>query len=393
MLYTFAQTLGLTLFEKTPIKELFNNKNLIMKKLLLQIGLVFFSVSVFGQLKVLSTGKIYNFNQTVISADTNSDVLDVTNAKPYVSSGNDLIWANYNSSYQSYNPGLMRLSSGYTTRFIVKSNGHVGICTSTPDWELDLIGEGRINGNIILSSDERLKSNISALSEEISQLLRLNAVSFNYKTTTEKLRLTLKGGNEILKDSIKLHANDPGSDFYARKHIGFLAQEVKTFFPELVFEDSLGILGVDYIGFIPVIVETMKEQDTFIKEMNTKIEVLEAKVKELESDVQGTAKKSTSVLTNIVVEDNSSFPWLEQNIPNPFNVNTIIKYSIPEIESYAIINVYDLQGKQLKSYRISNNGEGELMIPGSELVPGIYIYNLILDGTEIDSKRMILTKF
>ncbi|MEX2410600.1 MAG: transposase, partial [Candidatus Paceibacterota bacterium] len=27
-LYTFAQTLGLTLFEKTPIKELFNNKNL-----------------------------------------------------------------------------------------------------------------------------------------------------------------------------------------------------------------------------------------------------------------------------------------------------------------------------------------------------------------------------
>jgi transposase len=28
-LYTFAQTLGLTLFEKTPIKELFNNKNLI----------------------------------------------------------------------------------------------------------------------------------------------------------------------------------------------------------------------------------------------------------------------------------------------------------------------------------------------------------------------------
>jgi len=28
-LYTFAQTLGLTLFEKTPIKELFNNKNFI----------------------------------------------------------------------------------------------------------------------------------------------------------------------------------------------------------------------------------------------------------------------------------------------------------------------------------------------------------------------------
>ena len=28
-LYTFAQTLGLTLFEKTPIKELFNNKNLV----------------------------------------------------------------------------------------------------------------------------------------------------------------------------------------------------------------------------------------------------------------------------------------------------------------------------------------------------------------------------
>jgi hypothetical protein len=28
-LYTFAQTLGLTLFEKIPIKELFGNNNLI----------------------------------------------------------------------------------------------------------------------------------------------------------------------------------------------------------------------------------------------------------------------------------------------------------------------------------------------------------------------------
>jgi hypothetical protein len=37
-------------------------------------------------------------------------------------------------------------------------------------------------------------------------------------------------------------------------------------------------------------------------------------------------------------------------------------------------------------------GKGEVIIQGSELKSGLYIYSLIVDGKEIDSKRMILTR-
>jgi hypothetical protein len=56
-----------------------------------------------------------------------------------------------------------------------------------------------------------------------------------------------------------------------------------------------------------------------------------------------------------------------------------------------MINLYDLQGKQVMSHSIYQNGIGEIIIPATELDPGIYIYNLIVDDYEVDSKKMILT--
>ena len=37
-------------------------------------------------------------------------------------------------------------------------------------------------------------------------------------------------------------------------------------------------------------------------------------------------------------------------------------------------------------------GKGELRLDAGELSAGIYIYSLLVDGQEIDSKRMILTE-
>jgi hypothetical protein len=56
-----------------------------------------------------------------------------------------------------------------------------------------------------------------------------------------------------------------------------------------------------------------------------------------------------------------------------------------------MLNIYDLQGKQICSYPIYQQGEGTIEIPGSSLVPGIYIYNLIVDGEVFGTKQMILT--
>jgi len=46
-----------------------------------------------------------------------------------------------------------------------------------------------------------------------------------------------------------------------------LAQEVKKVFPELVKENEKGELSVNYIGLIPVLIESIKEQQKQIDEL------------------------------------------------------------------------------------------------------------------------------
>ena len=54
--------------------------------------------------------------------------------------------------------------------------------------------------------------------------------------------------------------------------------------------------------------------------------------------------------------------------------------------------IHNLQGSQIKQILISERGEGSQWISGSELSAGMYLYALIVDGKEVDVKRMILTK-
>ena len=83
---------------------------------------------------------------------------------------------------------------------------------------------------------------------------------------------------------------------------------------------------------------------------------------------------------------------LFQNVPNPFSELTRIRYSIHHLDNEGMLNIYDLQGKQISSYPIYTKGEGVIEIPGSSLVPGLYIYNLIVDGEVRGAKQMILTE-
>ena len=82
---------------------------------------------------------------------------------------------------------------------------------------------------------------------------------------------------------------------------------------------------------------------------------------------------------------------LFQNNPNPFNDNTEISYFLSENISSASIIIYNMNGVQINQYLLSTTGSGKIIINSSELVPGMYIYALIADKVEIDTKRMILT--
>ena len=84
--------------------------------------------------------------------------------------------------------------------------------------------------------------------------------------------------------------------------------------------------------------------------------------------------------------------FLYQNTPNPFNTTTEIKYFLPEGSTNAYIYVFNLQGNLLLTYNLSDNGFGSVIINGSSLDAGMYIYSLVINGQEAETKRMILTK-
>ena len=87
----------------------------------------------------------------------------------------------------------------------------------------------------------------------------------------------------------------------------------------------------------------------------------------------------------------SSKAMLYQNAPNPFNEITRIGFFIPEEVDSAILNVFDVNGRTIKTINIQERGNAEIEIVNSELSSGVYSYSLITDGEVIATKKMIAT--
>ena len=80
-----------------------------------------------------------------------------------------------------------------------------------------------------------------------------------------------------------------------------------------------------------------------------------------------------------------------QNTPNPAREQTVIRYRLAPDAQNACICIYDLQGKQLRQIPVST-GSDSVNIAAHELGAGIYLYSLIVNNQEVDTKRMILSK-
>ncbi len=81
---------------------------------------------------------------------------------------------------------------------------------------------------------------------------------------------------------------------------------------------------------------------------------------------------------------------LKQNAPNPFQENTLIRYYLPKGFQKASIIITDLSGNMVKSFSLSGYGHGQILISGGTMKAGTYIYTLISDGHQVESKRMVL---
>lgn len=222
--------------------------------------------------------------------------------------------------------------------------------------------------SFLTSSDARIKTNISSIEEMSSSLFELNPVSYN-----------LLNDSDVNVAQIDNASSTTSSIEDDRVHFGFVAQEVQEIFPNLVVEDEEGLLSIDYTGFIPLLVDAYKKM---LDKVNSQEELIAELINQ----------SSPSFMPSSVNNLFDTYPILKQNRPNPFNSDTTIECFLPENAVSAYIYFYDLQGKQVHSVLITERGKVEISIEATSFSPGMYIYSLIVDGNEIDSKRMILTE-
>jgi len=67
-------------------------------------------------------------------------------------------------------------------------------------------------------------------------------------------------------------------NFNQGRNLGFIAQEIKEVFPEVVSQDSKGYYSVAYSNVVPVLVEAMKEQQQTIAQLQTQLQKNEAEL-------------------------------------------------------------------------------------------------------------------
>ena len=97
----------------------------------------------------------------------------------------------------------------------------------------------------------------------------------------------------------------------------------------------------------------------------------------------------TSAITPVATSSEDA--CLFQNAPNPFTERTVIRFKLPEDSRSAYIYIFDMQGKMQRQIPVDASMQS-ININGYELSAGMYIYSLVVNGREIDSKRMILSK-
>lgn len=243
-------------------------------------------------------------------------------------------------------------------------------------------GDVLVTGTFGVTSDASIKKDVKNIDKALDILGQLQPKTYSFDQTVHP----------------QIHL--PG-----QKQYGVIAQEVEKVLPELIVPihhpalyDSLGkeispavdLKGVNYQGFIALLMQGMKEQQDMIEDQQKQINELKSLVggSQLPGN-NGAGNNSTS--QNIELSD-KNVVVLNQNVPNPFAEQTVISYNIPGNTGFAQIIFYNSMGQLIKAIDIREKGKGQLNVFANDLSSGTYTYSLVVDGKVIDSKKMTKTE-
>lgn len=127
---------------------------------------------------------------------------------------------------------------------------------------VNVAGDVDVAGSVNYSSDFRLKTDIKPMVLAPSLLDSLQPVSFVFK-----------------------------SDKKRQTRFGFIAQEVREIFPELVRENAKGMLSIDYIGLVPVLWQINRQLSHKVNELEDQLKEQNRRQLELENELEAIKAK------------------------------------------------------------------------------------------------------
>jgi hypothetical protein len=279
--------------------------------------------------------------------------------------------------------GLQLRTGGNVTRIRINSNGRVEIGNTSPSFRLQLNVDSAAKPSTstwTISSDERLKTNISDFTDGLDVLNKIHPVWFEYN------------GKAELPTGIK--------------SVGIIAQEMQKIAPYMIgsytYTDSLG-KATDYLDYnanalFYILVNSVKDLSSKNEQLAMNNEELQKRVVALENQSSIENQKSSTtdgfVRTQVssVGGDLEGAALLGQNIPNPFDNSTLIPFRIPKNCHDASIMITNTSSSEVISVIPISCNEDHVSINAGVLASGMYSYTLYINGKMIETKNMVLTK-
>ena len=291
----------------------------------------------------------------------------------------------FDQSSQFYGgAGIYALDNPYT--FSMSLNNLQGLYAAYFVGSTNLHGQ-TIAQEIYTPADSRLSEDVETVetvetrsdsdSQTLDNLLKMNVLEFNMKNT-HKLKSPEEQEAEEITDETREayeYAKKKDDAVYSRRHYGLSAEQLQKIYPNLVLEGQDGYLYVNYTEMVPLLIRSIQE----LKQELDELKGSDGSIKKMpqSSGVGSFGMNGKSVLY--------------QNTPNPFKEKTVIRFTLGDDAKDASICIFDMSGKLLKKLPVSQGMEC-VSVNGYELGEGMFLYSLVVNGQEIDTKRMILSQ-
>jgi len=256
----------------------------------------------------------------------------------------------------------------------VATGGNVSLGDASPSEKLEVNGNTAITGNAYIAGQAGIATITPAANASLDLAATDKALLLNRLTTVGRADLVTAGA---LAGMLVYDSDDNKVYYYNGTNWVDSSGDDQNLTAATLSATTLTIDIQDGSSVSVDLAPILAPLQTQITDLITRVETLEA--------------CACSTLTTPEVDaPNVLGIKLNQNIPNPFDSTTEIKYNVPEKYNSAKIQVVNSLGQIVYDIPITKFGEGSISLRKKNLQSAVYFYTLYVEGKKIDTKRLVI---